>query len=468
MNGSEPNESSQPNSERSEANIEGDKHGNNAALAANEVQIADILKLDIDCFEEVFEYLPFGDLISVSKTCKRLEQVAGYFFQQNFSDSIFCRDKGIWCWGEKNVHDVTHFGRFIYKILLVFNDSMEWLFRTRSKFQRLKQMHVHKLHLMNIVQLKEVSMGKLERLRMSFCIFGGNLKELIDHCPNLKRLEVIESYGKYNWLDRKYAKLEHFSIVPCEINVIEGLVEGVTRFLEINPNIRIFGVCALLLWRMKNEIIAANIKLDVLAIRMDNFCVRESFFEFDLFFNLLNNLHERGFYRKLNLYLDSICSQEQINQLATLNGLTKLHIAKYKKPYAFSSLNKIDELHVEKSDCIADLEILPNNLINLKRITFNRAGIDDIMPFIRRSVELQTITVRSLLKGRYFKKASIDNSVIDLLALNRERQKLPDAQKITLNCFECVYAPTKRAMRGTDFELIRLKRQYFIRWNDDT
>lgn len=63
-------------------------------------QVADILKLNEDCFGEIFDYFSIQDLISFSQTCKRLNQVAGYAFQQNYTNadiiykngSIFIRD----------------------------------------------------------------------------------------------------------------------------------------------------------------------------------------------------------------------------------------------------------------------------------------------------------------------------------------------------------------------------------------
>lgn len=54
------------------------------ATTGVETQTDDILKLDIDCLEEIFDYLSITDLVSVGKTCKRLKQVAEYCYQQNY------------------------------------------------------------------------------------------------------------------------------------------------------------------------------------------------------------------------------------------------------------------------------------------------------------------------------------------------------------------------------------------------
>lgn len=52
------------------------------SVCSNQEQTCEIFKLNIDCFEESFDYLPFMDLISIVQTCKRLNRVAGYCLQK--------------------------------------------------------------------------------------------------------------------------------------------------------------------------------------------------------------------------------------------------------------------------------------------------------------------------------------------------------------------------------------------------
>lgn len=40
---------------------------------------------DIDCLDEIFEWLTLTDLLSISQTCKRLQWAAGDFFRRNYS-----------------------------------------------------------------------------------------------------------------------------------------------------------------------------------------------------------------------------------------------------------------------------------------------------------------------------------------------------------------------------------------------
>lgn len=57
----------------------------------------DILKLNDDCCEEIFEYLSIKDLYSFGQTCKRMNRIAGIHFQRNYPDAhIIGRPKGIY------------------------------------------------------------------------------------------------------------------------------------------------------------------------------------------------------------------------------------------------------------------------------------------------------------------------------------------------------------------------------------
>lgn len=51
---------------------------------------------------------------------------------------------------------------------------------------------------------------------------------------------------------------------------------------------------------------------------------------------------------------------------------------------------------------ISDPKLIANNLTNLKRIIFGDASIDNIIPFIRRSTEMQQIKIYNLQAGIYF------------------------------------------------------------------
>lgn len=109
------------------------------------------------------------------------------------------------------------------------------------------------------------------------------------------------------------------------------------------------------------------------------------------------------------------------------------------------------------------------------------------MPFIRQSVKLQRINI-GCFEADFNPKPNIYNynllpiitiewleagahfipktKVVNLLALNREREQLPGAQKITLHVDEESYLATKWAFGETDLKFIRLKRNTSY-WDND-
>lgn len=69
---------------------------------------------------------------------------------------------------------------------------------------------------------------------------------------------------------------------------------------------------------------------------------------------------------------------------------------------------------------------------------------------------MQIIKIHVPLTGAYYNEKTY---VIDLLELNREREQLPDGQKITLYVDGDIYLQTKWAMKEIDFGLVRVKRE---------
>ena len=122
---------------------------------------------------------------------------------------------------------------------------------------------------------------------------------------------------------------------------------------------------------------------------------------------------------------------------------------------SFGVLKNLEDLHIWEYKSIVNYEILANELINLQRLYLTEANFDGIMGFIRKSVKIHTIKMHYIQTGAHFNG---DTMVIDLLALNKVREKLPNAQKITLYVEEEIYLATKWAFGEIDFRLIRLKR----------
>lgn len=421
--------------------------------AATGEQTAKIFKLDVDCFDEIFDYLSFEDLISLSKTCKYLQQLTGDCFHKNYLGGSICCSEGIRSEFSLKSLDIKHLMSFIRRIK-TDSDGFRYVFNLRSKLQQIEHMEIQKLNAIHMNRLKEISMTEIEIFCISECNLNPNFHELIERCQKLKRLSIDYCPGEYKWFNRKYPTLEYLKIESWSC-------QNIPRFLKLNPNIRKFATNAALLWKIQHNMMAAEIKLDNLAIwmfelngdKLNSMC------------DTLNKLHERGIYKKLQLYFFKVLNQNVLDQLINLNGLVKISVD-WNKPIKFnvSALKNLEELHAYTSEKICDLDILATDLIHLNRIHFVVANINDIIPFIRRSKKVQKIKVKLLRPGTHF---NINTKVIDLLALNSEREQLPRAQKITLYVTEEIYLATKWALGEINFELIRLKRLESFDWNHD-
>lgn len=452
-----------------------------AAVTTFQRQDADIFKLDIDCYEESFDYLSLGDLISVGKTCKFLQRIAGYILQLNYKNigciavgkKIFIYD----AFRRIDYTNVEHLYGFITTITIdpgntkshmnkyekhASRGNNEKILADLSKFRRLRKIVFTLWNFYKSdMEVNKVIFSKVESLHIcgSVMIPKGCFHEnVLTFFPNLKRLEIFGLLSRdRTWLRQTYPTLQSFRIFPsCDI---KSCLE-IPIFLELNPNIRTFETNSDYIWQYRDSLLTANVKLDDLVIK-------DSRVDIGIICGLLNELHERGFYKRLKFhYYDGIhrCSypfsQQKIDQLASLETLVSLHLDCERKNITLSALKNLEELYVDDSRYITDLSATATNLRNLREIYFHQTSFDDIRTFIRQSMGLRKITLH---KPEYS-----DYESIDIVTLNIDRMKLPNAIKTTIYVEDGMYLTTKWAYKETDLSLIRLKRIDSFRCGEDT
>lgn len=497
MDHGESSKNSESSAKRQKLNDEIDKNENNAAdnavdavdddvnvvpvvVAAvagdearpNEEQRADILKLDIDCFDETLDYLPLNDVISVSKTCKRLRQAAGCSILQNYPNiEIMISKWGVLLSRNHRTFWINHLVPFIREILFSGQESLEQFFRIQQQFRRLKQISIRCINMtaVDIDRMKE-TLSKVEVLTLT-AFSCENIDEFFGHCVNLRRLTIRSDE---NWIIREYPKLEYLNLSRSRRT---ANIEGMVRILELNPTIQKFATTMHCLWQHRDAIKSANgIKLNELAIKvvddMDFFDmiltaiatnnpIRNVTVEFGAFCDFLNELYGLGVYKRLHLYYCKIVhfiENQDIERLATINGLVELDL--HRCHNVLPALSSLEELRIKESRMI-DPEAMATNLVNLKRLWVCSARPEEIIPFIRKSTELDKIRVDSFQDENHHGE---DSYITDLQAMNRERQQLPDACKVTLYVYEKQYLATKWALTETNFGMIRMKRRESFRW----
>lgn len=228
-------------------------------------------------------------------------------------------------------------------------------------------------------------------------------------------------------------------------------IEGNDRCTELgsifdqNPNIIVFSANIQFIWENRDWILKSGIKLN----RFETRYRPVSDINFDQVCAFLNELHERRFYRRLNLTCHD-SSQEAYHQLTSLCALERLALfPDLSDHFILQPLTTVSDFLLSEGD-IEISEMLAKNLINVQRISIRGFFItfDIILPFIRHCPKLQQIRFRNLFNN---------NGIIDLSRLNKERMKLSNAKSTKIFIKEITFLEY-RWKQGINLSLIELKR----------
>lgn len=415
-----------------------------------ECETPKVFKLDIDCFDEIFEYLSLRDLHSFGQTCKTMERVTGEYFKRNYVGAEkFTNDDGIYtvCSGIANRVNISGFNQFINYTSHYHNElgPLQYIQGHSIEFASINEIYlvcseINEILIKSLMNL----LPNIEIVRVRQCTIVGDFYEkFLKFCNNLKEIYVQDDVGdlikerKNPWLQQEYPSLHTFQLTARNSFKVNDL----NAFFERNPSIQTFLTTSGVLWRHCPELLRSNAKLDtleiydghhVLSISMQTFC------------NLLNQLHERGFYKRLKLNVTGP-NQECGDQFASLRALESISIMQFSERCGLSRLVHLKELTIYDGFNPIDMEILAKNLINLRRITLNKATFDDILPFIQNSIKLNRI------------HASFTENILNLKRLNEERMELIDGRKIIIFVPDNVFLATKWNTKNGDTNLSHIE-----------
>lgn len=402
------------------------------AEAEKSQPLSAIFKLDVDCSGKILDYLSLADLINLSQTCKVMHTVASHILQLHYpfvrvivdNDRIFLR----------NHDEVQSFIDIFIEhipIALFKNNISNHLWH---QFKSIRIAHFHYARLKEPkIKLMTGMLQNVDLLQLTACQFDDGMFEcLIDKCTKVKFLAIAYAYNcGVNWLHRKYPSLELVAILP----ILNGNreIKELTVFFKQNPNVRRFYTTSKFL--LKNKAFVMDAKFDDLTILIDDM-------NFDSFCVLLNELYAKGVYKQFYIaffeYLD--IKQTMIDQLNYIHGLAGLSV-----PFNVVNvdLKSFTSLEILQFNCnvnqIMNMPQLPQYLTNLREISFYRAKIGDILPFVHQLTELKKLAVTRL-----------DDDPchgIDLMAVNKKREKLLDTtahvSKVIIYIPEDIYLITR-------------------------
>lgn len=412
----------------------------------------EIFKLTDACLNRIFKWLSMQELHAMGQTCKRLQRIAGEFFRKNYTATLISYN----CDGSQVYgRELTGIGRYMQNISM-WDCNLEKFLADRTRSTKpLKHIRLDSVHLPGArIEWTDEILQQVEILDLINCkiqsTFYGNFLVL---CVNLKRLRLknvaFSGGATCAWLQNKYPLLEDFELTLKKPEKIDEL----TRFFQQNTNIRRFSTNKSTLFKNRDIVRVARMQLNELYIEIDN----EGDHNTDTMFEFLNRLYKLGIYKSLHLsgtYRD----QQTVDAMATLSGLEKLNVGVDGVHYDISSLVNLKELNILWAANSVDMEHLAMSLVQLEKISFWKASLDDIIPFVRHSPRLNEIKIHNFMKNQF--KACVCNDS----ALTKERKNLVDACKVTIFIEANILLSTKYETTKKYSKLVEIKRIESHEW----
>lgn len=145
-----------------------------------------------------------------------------------------------------------------------------------------------------------------------------------------------------------------------------------------------------------------------------------------------------------------------------LHGLEKLKIYFHhfcQGIILLPSLPSLKELEFSDETKTMDMKVIATKFINLEQLIIHHAKHEDILSFIRmpklKKLKLEYEGIKTI-------------NTLKLLTLNKEREKLPTARKVTIYVPDFVFLKTKWSVGNgeTNLPLIQMKRIDSYEWNN--
>lgn len=423
-----------------------------------------IFKLNIDCFHEIFDWLELYDLISIGRTCKRLNQVAGVFYQMHYVSKRIIAENG----GSHTLYRrLNIFAPYIEKISISGNKKVyDFIGRNCKSIREIRL--GNNLSIDAIQCIKEI-LKNVEVIEMHECFFKQEFYDFVlKYCLKMKSLSVKRSnkirnktmiIGSNNdWLLQKYPMLEHIELTE----IYELQKNELKTFFELNPNVGSFSTDSASLEENRHLLLSSRAKLDKLVIEFSSQYVSKELRD------LLAQLQERRFYKRLHIY-SIYKSQENLYEMISDPFSSSLEFLHIDIPRFLDVVNldivlkNLKILSIKNPNEILNTNTLTSKLPNLEKIYFGEANITEISPFIHFSPNLKTIKIRNMIHSD---RIYFVSQFPYLLKMNEKRKQLAGARKVVIYICDRLMLASKWAKKMINLNLIELRRFESLEWND--
>lgn len=418
-----------------------------AFKASNQMTSTPILRLNIDCCDEILEFVSLPDLHSLALTCKAMQRVTGEYFQRNFKSATKCvYSKGAHVLYCKCVDPLPGFHPFFDSLAFEVPDSYDFVDGRSNEFKSVKKIILHRYKLPH-GSLKEI-LPQIEAVKLVQFVLNGDLHEcILKFCKNIKEIDVADDNRRIvntngnKWLNQVYPSLEKFHLKTTfgyEINELSS-------FLRRNSSIQMFLITADTLIKNGYELLKSGVKLDLLKVHEG---YAGYYMELQSLHNLFNQLYERGFYKRLH-FNDSYrwhSNQNDLDMLASFRGIESLTLNSISKDCNFSSLKNL-KYFCFFQNISSDYNIsLFECLVNVEHIFLSYARYDIIRTLIRKLKHLKTLRIYKF------------EGILNLATLSNERKKLSEAREVIIYIEESIFLETKWLTRNGYTGLIEIRR----------
>lgn len=411
------------------------------------------LKLIVDCWEHILDYLSFEDIHVMSGTCRAMQKLAGHYFNEFYPDLQY-EITGSEVRGASAFSFVLRpdFYQFIGDLEITDRSKLDYILDVET-FPSLKILKFELVHL-NETQLGYARsvLKNIENIELESCKISGNIfEQLAKECPKLKYLSVEGCHTKDNAITRLFSQ-NYPHLLHLQFRSNRTRFEKFKMFLEKHSKLEHFSTNFEFLWANRDWLIDTNVRLNMLAIHLSRTDI-----PFDEFIGFMKALHERGFYKALFYKcFDYTGSNVNLtNIMYNLPALKRLSIYSG-SGIDFSRLINLKQLQFFNMYDIseADLENMAKSLINLELLSLDGTYIRYISPFVRHSKKLKKIRIDGMIDL----DNEHDDNVLDLFAFNEERKKLMGACPLTLSVKEEVYLPTKWCSKNLNLSHVKVQR----------
>lgn len=186
-----------------------------------------ILRLTVDCSEEIFDYLQVNDLHAIGQTRKSLLRASGDYFQRNYASELVRFSSGNIRYQNVELNEFKHF-------VLAMEISYPSFHRLKS-FPALKIVYIILYGGGEIAKLENRIMKQIDEMAVDVKVFDEKDYEILRNSfPNMIRLRLYCREIKRDDDAANNPKIEYFSYMRSICDV------PVKTFFNHFPNLREF------------------------------------------------------------------------------------------------------------------------------------------------------------------------------------------------------------------------------------